>query len=94
MADDVTEAEKTKRILALQALQRDIQVEWNLGECRRHDGGRARSTAASRRRAWELSGRTSGYTVVNFAGPSEWIGRVLPVRLTGSGAYSLRGDGA
>jgi hypothetical protein len=30
--------------------------------------------------------------VVNLPGPADWIGRVLPVRLTGSGAYSLRGD--
>ena len=69
MPDDVPEEEKTRRIVALQALQRD-------------DSGRAvyaaRSAgrvavlvdARSRRRDWELSGRTSGNTVVNFAGPA------------------------
>jgi tRNA-2-methylthio-N6-dimethylallyladenosine synthase len=90
LPDDVTEAEKTSRIVELQALQRDIQVE-------RH----ARMVGAtvdvlvdstSRRRDWELAGRTSGNMVVNLPGPADWIGQVLPVRISGSGAYSLRGD--
>jgi len=90
LPDDVTEADKTSRIVELQALQRDIQVE-------RH-GRMVGATvdvlvdSTSRRRDWELAGRTSGNMVVNLPGPADWIGRVLPVRLTGSGAYSLRGD--
>jgi tRNA-2-methylthio-N6-dimethylallyladenosine synthase len=90
LPDDVTEADKTSRIVELQALQRDIQIE-------RH-GRMIGATvdvlvdSTSRRRDWELAGRTSGNMVVNLPGPADWIGRVLPVRLTGSGAYSLRGD--
>ena len=42
------------------------------------------STRASRRRDWELSGRTSGNTVVNFPGQAEWLGR------TGAGAHHGR----
>ncbi len=90
MADDVTEAEKTTRILALQALQAEIQTDRN-----REAVGTTVDIlveGASRRRAWELSGRTSGYTVVNFAGPGEWIGQMMPVRVTSAEPHSLRGE--
>ena len=66
MPDDVPEGEKTTRIVALQALQKDIQ-----GELYRTYIGRTMDVlvdARSRRREWELSGRTSGNTVVNFSG--------------------------
>ena len=75
LPDDVTEEEKTRRIVALQALQRDIQ-----GELYRQAIGREEQVlveSRSRRRDWELSGRTSGNTVVNFAGDPDWIGRIV-----------------
>lgn len=90
MADDVPEAEKTRRIVALQALQRDLQIA-------RHT--RAVGTietvlvdSVSRRRSTDLAGRTEGSIVVNFAGPSEWIGRLVPVRITEAAPNSLRGE--
>jgi tRNA-2-methylthio-N6-dimethylallyladenosine synthase len=90
MADDVPEAEKTRRIVALQAMQRDLQLA-------RHT--RAVGTietvlvdSFSRRRSTDLAGRTEGSEVVNFAGPSEWIGRMLPVRITEAAPNSLRGE--
>jgi tRNA-2-methylthio-N6-dimethylallyladenosine synthase len=90
MPDDVTEAEKTGRIMALQALQRDIQT-------RLHEQAVGRVVevlvdAASRRRGNELSGRTSGNTVVNLPGPPEWIGRTVPVQIRRSGPNSLWGE--
>jgi tRNA-2-methylthio-N6-dimethylallyladenosine synthase len=90
MPDDVTEAEKTGRIVALQALQRDIQT-------RLHEQAVGRVVevlvdAASRRRGNELSGRTSGNTVVNLPGPPEWIGRTVPVQIRRSGPNSLWGE--
>ena len=90
MPDDVTEAEKTGRIVALQALQRDIQM-------RLHEQAVGRVVevlvdAASRRRGNELSGRTSGNTVVNLPGPPEWIGRTVPVQIRRSGPNSLWGE--
>jgi tRNA-2-methylthio-N6-dimethylallyladenosine synthase len=90
MPDDVSEAEKTARIVALQALQRDIQT-------RLHEQAVGRVVevlvdAASRRRANELSGRTSGNTVVNLPGSSDWIGRTVPVRIRRSGPNSLWGE--
>jgi tRNA-2-methylthio-N6-dimethylallyladenosine synthase len=90
LADDVTEAEKTRRILALQALQRDIQGEWY-----RRALGTTEAVlvdATSRRRDWELAGRTTGNTIVNFPGPQSWLGRLMDVRITGAGPNSLRGE--
>jgi tRNA-2-methylthio-N6-dimethylallyladenosine synthase len=98
MADDVAEEEKTARIVALQGLQRDIQSELH---------ARAVGSvvdvlidSASRRRKTELSGRTSGNTVVNMPvpsgvegrGPAEWIGRTVSVRIERSGPHSLWGE--
>ncbi len=89
LPDDVSEAEKTRRIVALQALQREVQTELNAGLV-----GRTVDVlvdAASRRRDTELSGRTSGNVVVNVPGPSEWIGRTVPVRIERSGPHSVWG---
>jgi tRNA-2-methylthio-N6-dimethylallyladenosine synthase len=88
--DDVTDAEKTRRIVALQALQRDIQIEMH--EVEVGSTANVLVDSISRRRDWELSGRTFGNTVVNFPGPREWLGRTVPVRITRAGAYSLAGE--
>jgi tRNA-2-methylthio-N6-dimethylallyladenosine synthase len=90
LTDDVPEAEKTRRIMALQALQRDLQMA-------RHETmvGRVEDVLVdglSRRRAWEIAGRTGGNTIVNFPGPESWRGRILPVRITAAAPNSLRGE--
>jgi tRNA-2-methylthio-N6-dimethylallyladenosine synthase len=90
MPDDVTENEKTRRIVALQALQRDIQGA--LHEAAVGTTFEVLVDSRSRRREWELSGRTSGNTVVNFAGRPEWMGRLVPVRITAANPNSLRGE--
>lgn len=90
MPDDVSDEEKTRRIVALQGLQRAIQ-----GELFEAAVGRIEPVlidATSRRRAWELSGRTSGNTVVNLPGDPAWVGRTVPVRITGANPNSLRGE--
>jgi len=90
LPDDVPEGEKTRRIVALQSLQKQIQ-----GEIYSAAVGRTFEVlvdSRSARRDWELSGRTSGNTVVNFAGEKDWIGRTVPVRITGANPNSLRGD--
>jgi tRNA-2-methylthio-N6-dimethylallyladenosine synthase len=92
LPDEVSEAEKTRRIVALQALQKAIQ-----GELFAAMVGRTVDVlvdSRSRRRAWELSGRTSGNTVVNLSGEPAWIGRTLPVRITAANPNSLRGEAA
>jgi tRNA-2-methylthio-N6-dimethylallyladenosine synthase len=47
--------------------------------------------STSRRRDWELAGRTGGNTVVNFSAPRELLGKLVMVRITESGPFSLRG---
>lgn len=92
MPEDVTDDEKTRRIVALQSLQKDIQ-----GELYAAAIGRTFDVlvdSKSRRREWELSGRTSGNTVVNFSGAADWIGRIIPVRITAANPNSLRGEAA
>jgi tRNA-2-methylthio-N6-dimethylallyladenosine synthase len=90
MPDDVPEAEKTRRIVALQSLQGRVQ-----GELYKAAVGRLESVlvdAQSRRRAWELSGRTAGNTVVNFVGAASLIGQLVRVRITEANPNSLRGE--
>ncbi len=92
MPEDVGEDEKTRRIVALQGLQKTIQ-----GDLYAAAVGRTLDVlvdSKSRRRDWELSGRTSGNTVVNFAGDPAWIGRTIPVRITAANPNSLRGEAA
>ncbi len=90
MPDEVTQAEKTRRIVALQALQREIQLELHTAAL----GSEVEVLvdSVSRRREWELQGRTAGNTVVNFPGPKDWLGRLVPVRITRTGANSLGGE--
>jgi tRNA-2-methylthio-N6-dimethylallyladenosine synthase len=88
--DDVGEAEKTRRIVALQTLQKQIQGELFAAMVGRVE--RVLIDATSRRRDWELFGRTSGNTVVNLPGDPSWVGRLVDVRITGANPNSLRGE--
>ena len=90
MEDDVPEVEKTRRIVALQSLQRDVQGEIYRQAIGRHE--QVLVDSHSRRRDWELSGRTSGNTIVNFAGRADWIGQLVTVKVTGANPNSLRGE--
>ena len=99
MPDDVSGEEKTARIVALQTLQRQIQT-------RLHEEAVGTVTevlvdSASRRQVHEISGRTSGNTVVNVpvvadtkghADHDAWIGRTIAVRITRAGPHSLWGE--
>jgi tRNA-2-methylthio-N6-dimethylallyladenosine synthase len=92
MPDDVTDDEKTRRIVALQALQRSIQSDLfqrSIGSTHQ-----VLVDATSRRREWELTGRTSGNTVVNFPGPPEWLGRLVDVTIKRAGPNSVWGEPA
>jgi tRNA-2-methylthio-N6-dimethylallyladenosine synthase len=89
LPDDVSEEEKTRRIVTLQALQRDVQYDLFRGHVGRTEDVLVDSI--SRRRDWEISGRTSGNTVVNFPGQAEWLGRLVPVVITAANPNSLKG---
>jgi tRNA-2-methylthio-N6-dimethylallyladenosine synthase len=90
MPDDVAEEEKTRRIVALQALQRDIQRALYEAAVGRDE--EVLVDARSRRRHWELSGRTAGNTVVNLSGDPSWIGKLVRVRISAANPNSLRGE--
>lgn len=89
MPDDVPEEEKTRRLMILQALQREIQRELN----EQMVGRRVEVLvdSRSRRNPSELSGRTTGNTVVNFPGDPSWLGRLVQVRVERAGPHSLWG---
>ncbi len=90
MPDDVPDEEKTRRIVALQALQREIQT--GLNERLLGRDVEVLVDAASRRRSdSELSGRTSSNVVVNLPGPADWIGRTATVRVERAGPHSVWG---
>jgi tRNA-2-methylthio-N6-dimethylallyladenosine synthase len=90
MPDNVSEAEKTERIVELQELQKGIQQQLFAAAVGRTETVLIESQ--SRRRDWELSGRTEGNTVVNLPGDPGWVGRLVPVRITGANPNSLRGE--
>jgi tRNA-2-methylthio-N6-dimethylallyladenosine synthase len=90
MRDDVTEEDKTRRIRGLQEMQRRIQLEL-------HEAAVGRRVevlvdSRSRRRDWEVSGRTSGNTVVNLPGGADWVGRFVDVEIKRAGPYSVWGE--
>jgi tRNA-2-methylthio-N6-dimethylallyladenosine synthase len=96
LRDDVPEAEKTARIVALQGLQRRIQTA--LHERVVGTTVEVLVDSVSRRRDTELSGRTTGNTVVNFPPPSDsraaadWVGRTVRVHVRRGGPHSLWGE--
>jgi tRNA-2-methylthio-N6-dimethylallyladenosine synthase len=89
-ADDVPEEEKTRRIVALQQRQREIQLELHGAMVGRNFD--VLLDATSRRRPWELSGRTTGNTVVNVPGSAALIGRTVAVTIRRAGPNSVWGE--
>jgi tRNA-2-methylthio-N6-dimethylallyladenosine synthase len=89
LADDVGDEEKTRRIVALQGVQREIQLRLN--ETLVGQTVEVLIDAASRRRETELSGRTSTNVVVNLPGTAEWIGRTVRVTVERAGPHSVWG---
>ena len=90
LPDDVPDEEKTRRIVALQSLQRELQSGLNARLV-----GQAVEVlvdAASRRRSdLELTGRTTQNVVVNLPGPADWIGRMVTVQVERAGPHSVWG---
>jgi tRNA-2-methylthio-N6-dimethylallyladenosine synthase len=89
LPDDVPEGEKDRRLGLLQDLQKGIQS-------RLHDKAVGTTVdvlvdSVSRRRATELSGRTTGNTVVNFPGDASALGSIVAVEIERSGPHSLWG---
>ena len=90
LVDDLSEDEKTARIVELQARQRDLQLA--LHESMIGSAVEVMVDAVSRRRDTELTGRTTGNTVVNLPGIGAGIGDLVTVRIERAGAYSVWGQ--
>jgi tRNA-2-methylthio-N6-dimethylallyladenosine synthase len=89
LPDDVPEREKDRRLAALQELQKRIQT-------RLHEESVGAAVevlvdSVSRRRETELSGRTTGNTVVNFPGDAGQLGAMVTVDIERAGPHSLWG---
>jgi tRNA-2-methylthio-N6-dimethylallyladenosine synthase len=88
--DGVPHERKIERLIELQTLQREIQIEAN-----RPLVGRDFEVLVegpSRRAAEEWAGRTTSNRVVNFAGEGVERGDLVRVRITRAGPNSLRGE--
>ncbi len=90
LEETVTEAEKTRRFLSLEKLQKGIQKEIFESYVGREvsvlvEGESARSEA-------DLTGHTTCNKVVNFRGGSELVGEVVSVRVNEAKANSLYGQ--
>jgi tRNA-2-methylthio-N6-dimethylallyladenosine synthase len=91
-ADDVHLELKRRRLLEVQGLQKDIQM-------RIHGGfiGRTIKVLCSGRSKKDprmFAGRSEGFQVVNFKADRDCLGRMVEVRITDCGPYSLRGEAA
>ncbi len=88
--DAVPEDESKDRLRRLQALQSRIQLENN----RALEGQvlEVLVEGPSRKDPRQVMGRSSCFRAVNLAGPSEWIGELMPVRITRAHAHSLQGE--
>ena len=83
-------AEKSRRIVELQAVQRTIQEQVLASMIGREV--EVLTDSVSKRRTHEVSGRTSTNTIVNFPGDTAWIGRLVRVRIERAGPNSVWGS--
>jgi tRNA-2-methylthio-N6-dimethylallyladenosine synthase len=99
-ADDVPEAVKRRRNNELLAVQNAISEEDNRAWLGRTAEILVEGPSkASRKRAGEepvlqLTGRTTCDRIVVLDGPREWIGRILPVEIEKTDAFTLFGKGS
>lgn len=88
--DTVPFEEKKKRLIQVQALQKEIQRNFNaslIGKTMK-----ILCTGKSKKDNQVYSGRNEGYQVVNFKSRDDVIGRFVDVRITSCGPYSLAGE--
>ena len=87
--DDVPLEVKRRRLVALQGLQRSIQIGINRSFVGREV--RVLCHGPSAKGGGRFAGRTEGGQVVNFEAAGDPTGRFVEVRITGCGPYSLHG---
>ena len=89
MEDSVPEEEKARRLMILQARQREIQLQQNQ-DCL----GREYEVLVEgfHPRLGQAVGRTTSNKIINFPGEPSWAGQYVIVRVTASGPNSLVGQ--
>ncbi len=88
--DSVLFDEKKKRLIQVQTLQKNIQVEFNtslIGKTMK-----VLCLGRSKKDPQVSSGRNQGYQVVNFQASEDFTGRFVNVHITSCGPYSLIGE--
>lgn len=86
----VAEGIKRERLTLLQSLQEKHSLEKNTDLEKRVED--VLVEGVSRASTADLTGRTRGNKIVNFAGDADLIGKTVPVRITGAHIHSLRGE--
>jgi tRNA-2-methylthio-N6-dimethylallyladenosine synthase len=89
MADDVPADVKNARVRRLQALVDATAAA--VSESMVGSLQRVLVTGPSRRDPSELAARTSNNRVVNFAGATRLVGRIIDIEITEARAHTLRG---
>ena len=90
LPDDTAHAIKLQR---LQQVQATINANMaRISESRVGTIQRILVEGRSKRDAGELMGRTECNRVVNFAGTPDLLGQMIPVRITETRSYTLRGE--
>jgi tRNA-2-methylthio-N6-dimethylallyladenosine synthase len=88
--DSVPFAVKKERLLVVQDVQKQIQLDYNsslIGKTMK-----VLSLGKSKKNPQKYSGRNEAYQVVNFHSEHDVIGQFVEVRITSCGPYSLHGE--
>lgn len=88
-ADAVPLATKKARLAQLQSLLQEYANAYSQQMIGRTEP--VLVTRLSRKNSRQLAGRTVNNRVVNFSGQTDWIGRIIPVKITEALPNSLRG---
>lgn len=89
-SDSVPLEEKRRRLIEIQRIQKEIQLEANTSMIR--SVVEVLCLGRSKRDSRLYSGRNKGYQVVNFTSDGDVIGRFVDVRIVSCGPYSLVGE--
>ncbi|MFQ6069485.1 MAG: tRNA (N6-isopentenyl adenosine(37)-C2)-methylthiotransferase MiaB [Candidatus Aminicenantales bacterium] len=89
LKDDIPFEVKKRRLIEVQSLQREIQLEMN----RRAKGKvmKVLCTGRSKKDPEIFAGRNEGFQVINFTSEEDGRGEFVDVLITSCGPYSLRG---
>jgi tRNA-2-methylthio-N6-dimethylallyladenosine synthase len=88
--DSVPFEVKRERLLAVQGVQKQIQLEHNLSFIGKTE--KVLCTGKSKKDPQKYTGRNEAYQVVNFFSDHDVIGQFADVNITSCGPYSLHGE--